>query len=487
MGGAHGLNYLIGLVRVKAIAILLGPSGVGLISLYTAAIGMVGAVSSLGIGTSGVREVAQAHGHVDPANAARTTAILRRTCWATGLLGWGLAVALAHPLSLWMFRSPDHAVALAVLGFTLLLGAVTGGQAAILQGGRRIGDIARLNVASALVNTAMAIGIYAAMGERGIVPVMLTAAAVSLVSSWWFVRRIDIESVSVSWTEALLGARRLAGLGIAIMWSGLLTTGLDMATRSMIAREYGINAVGHYQAAWALSGMFAGFVLNAMGTDFYPRLCGVINDHSNAVRMVNEQTEVGMMLALPGLLATLAFAPLAIELFFSKDFLLGADLVPWFLVGILGRVVSWPMGYILLAKGASRWFAATETAFLCFQMVLVLWFVPRFGAIGAAYAFAITYFVVTVVMLWICFALIGFRWSANAKLLLGVSGAFVLAGIGVRMAMPGWEGTVGGGAVVLAGTVVSCRRLSVMLGSDHALVRTIRRLPGGRWIANLDR
>ena len=63
MGGAAGLNYLIALVRVKVVAILLGPTGVGLVSLYTSAIGLLGTVSGLGIGSSAVREVTRAFGH----------------------------------------------------------------------------------------------------------------------------------------------------------------------------------------------------------------------------------------------------------------------------------------------------------------------------------------------------------------------------------------------------------------------------------------
>lgn len=69
-----------------------------------------------------------------------------------------------------------------------------------------------------------------------------------------------------------------------------------------------MNPAGIYQAAWALSGLFAGFVLGAMGTDFYPRLTALIRDREAAVRAVNEQTEIGILLAVPWLLATLAFA-----------------------------------------------------------------------------------------------------------------------------------------------------------------------------------
>lgn len=485
MGGAYGLNYLVGLVRVKIVAILLGPAGVGLISLYMSAIGLIGTVSSLGIGSSGVREVAQACSQHDQFNAARTVRILRRACWATGLLGWVLVAALAPLLSTWVFGSGEHAFAFALLGITLLLGAVSGGQTALLQGMRRIGDIARINVVAMLINTVVAVGLYASLGERGILPVLIATAAVSLSVSWWFVRRVRMEPVRLSLLETVSGARRLAGLGLALMWGGVLGAGFDMATRTLITRIHGIDSAGLYQAVWALSGLFAGFILTAMGTDFYPRLTSVIDDHEAASRVVNEQTEIGMLLALPGLLGTLAFAPLVMELFYSKRFLPGVALLPWFVLGIFGRVVSWPLAFIQLALGASRWFAATETTFVAFEMGLVLWAVPRFGVVGAAYAFAISYFVYTFAMLRVGRMLIGFHWSRAVIKLLVLSTVMVVLGFGVRLLVPGPAGIATGGVVTLAGAGLSLRGLGSRLGTNHLLVRMICRVPGGKWAANI--
>lgn len=482
MGGANGLSYLVALVRVKIIAVLLGPAGVGLVSLYMSAIGLVGTVSGLGIGSSGVREVALAFSKQDPTAAARTVRILRRACWVTGLLGWALAASLAPLLSSWVTGSTKHAVAIAVLGVTLLLGAVNGGQTALLQGVRRIGDIARANVAAMLLNTGVAIGLYAWLGQRGIVPVLAATAAVSLGVSWWFARRVQVEEVALSWLDTIAGTRRLAGLGMAFMWSGLLMAGLDMATRSLITKDFGIEAAGLYQAAWALSGLFAGFILSAMGTDFYPRLTSVIHDHKLASNTVNEQTEIGMLLALPGLLGTLAFAPWMMEAFYTEQFLPAAALLPWFILGIFGRIVSWPLGFIQLAKGASRWFIATETVFVGFQLGLLYWVVPLLGLIGVAYIFAATYFLYTLAMLWVAKALIEFEWSAGMKKLLLVSGFFVLVGLGVRLVIPGWAGMLVGGAVTLAGGVLSLRGLASRLGANYRLCKLICAVPGGRWV-----
>ena len=487
IGGANGLNYLVSLVRIKIIAVLLGPAGIGLVSLYTSAIGLVGTASGLGIGSSGVREVALAFSQHDTAAIARTVRILRRACWATGLFGWALAAALAPLISDWMSNSSEHAVTIAILGATVFLGAINGGQTALIQGARRIGDIARASIAVTLLNTVMAIGLYAWLGQRGIVPVLVATAAVSLAVSWWFARRVPVVAVALSWPDTFVGTRRLAGLGIAFMWSGLLTAGLDIATRSLITRELGIDAAGLYQAAWAISGLFASFILSAMGTDFYPRLTSVIHDQHIATRTVNEQTEIGMLLALPGLLGTLAFAPWMMEAFYTKQFLPGAAMLPWFVLGIFGRVVSWPLGFIQLAKGASRWFIATETVFVGLQLGMLLWTLPRFGLVGVAYTFAINYFLYILAMFWVAKALIGFQWSAGVKKLLMLSGLFVFASLGVTLAVPGWAATLSGGVLTLAGTILSLRGLAVRLEPDNALLRVLNSISAGKWLINPSR
>lgn len=485
MGGAQGLNYIVGLLRVKIVAVLLGLSGVGLISLYQSAVSLVGTASGLGIGSSGVREVAQAYGNQEAANAAVTVRVLRRACWATGFLGWGLAAALAKPISKWVFGTPEHAFAITVLGATLLMGSVSGGQMAVLQGVRRIGDLARANVASMLINTVIMISLYVWLKQKGIVPALLANAAVALAVSWWFARRVKVEPVALRWRDTLAGAGHLVGLGIAFMWSGLLTAGLDIATRTVITREYGVDAAGYYQAAWALSGTFAGFILAAMGADFYPRLTKVIQDRVQATRIVNEQTEIGVLLALPGLLATLAFAPLIIRIFYTADFLAGAALLPWFLLGIFGRVVSWPLGFIQLAKGTGRWFMATETIFIAFQLGLVIWLVRRVGTVGAAYAFAAAYVLYTVGMLWVASTLIDFRWSRDVKRLLAISGVFLTATVTVRLWVPGWQAAVVGGSIAIVGASVSLRELAARLGTEHRLIRACARVPGIRWVIGL--
>ena len=50
VGGAQAINYVAALLRTKAVALLLGPSGVGLVGLYVSAIGLVGTFPQCVIG-----------------------------------------------------------------------------------------------------------------------------------------------------------------------------------------------------------------------------------------------------------------------------------------------------------------------------------------------------------------------------------------------------------------------------------------------------
>ena len=95
-----------------------------------------------------------------------------------------------------------------------------------------------------------------------------------------------------------------------------MTMGVAYLVRIIVLRRFGEDAAGFYQAAWTLGGLYVGFILQAMGADFYPRLTVVANNPCECNRLVNEQAEVGLLIAGPGVLGTLTFASLVIQVFY---------------------------------------------------------------------------------------------------------------------------------------------------------------------------
>src|SRR5579863_2499395 len=58
IGGSSALTLVFGVVRTKAMALFLGPSGFGLFGVYTSIISVAECVAGLGVSNSAVRQIA---------------------------------------------------------------------------------------------------------------------------------------------------------------------------------------------------------------------------------------------------------------------------------------------------------------------------------------------------------------------------------------------------------------------------------------------
>jgi O-antigen/teichoic acid export membrane protein len=466
IGGSQVINILLGIVRTKILAILLGPSGVGIIGLYSSITGLVGTLADMGIGSSGVRQIAEAIGTGDQERIARTAITLRRVAFILGTVGAIALVACALPLSLMTFGDSSHAWALAFLSVTIFFGAVSGGQAALIQGMRRVSHLAALSVLGSLFATLFSIPFVFFFEQRGIVPFLIATSAASIGTSWWFARKINVLRIVVTWKDILWEARGLLNLGIAFMAANVVTAGTMYAVRIMVVRNFGLDAAGLFQAAATLSTLYIGVIITAMGADFYPRLTAVASDNIAINRLVNEQTEVGLLLALPGIVFTLAFAPLILQIFYSVQFLSADDVLRWYILGIFLRVICWPLGFIILAKGKGALFFWTEMIANGLQLGLAWWGMLFFGLAGTGIAFFIMYVLYTTMMIVVTRRLSGFAWSGN-------NGRLMLYALPLVALMFLASQTVNKSWAMVLGTVLTLITTCYTLKFLHGIVGTI--------------
>src|SRR5690554_1976404 len=59
-GGVQFFQILISVVRSKFVAILLGPSGMGIVGLLTSTTGLITGLTNFGLGTSAVKNISEA-------------------------------------------------------------------------------------------------------------------------------------------------------------------------------------------------------------------------------------------------------------------------------------------------------------------------------------------------------------------------------------------------------------------------------------------
>ena len=332
-----------------------------------------------------------------------------------GLLGAALLLVFSRQVSRLTFGSTDRAAAVSLLSIAVFFSLVSAGQGALIQGMRRIADLAKMNVLGALFGVCTGIPLVYFFRERGVVPSLVSVAAMTILTSWWYSRKIDVQTPTVTLSQVRQEASALLKLGSAFMASGLMTMGVAYFVRIIVLRKIGFEATGLYQAAWTLGGLYVGFILQAMGADFYPRLTASIQNHEECNRLVNEQTLVGLLLAGPGVLATLTFAPLVIALLYSAKFGAAVGVLRWICLGATLQVITWPMGFIIVAKGRPSIFFAVELAWTVVAVALSWVSVIYFGLNGAGIAFFGSYVFHWCLIYPISRKLTGFRWGEESK------------------------------------------------------------------------
>jgi PST family polysaccharide transporter len=415
IGGSSVLNTAIGIVRTKALAVLLGPAGFGLFSLYSSIANLTQNIASVGINSSGVRQIAVAVGSDDTLRVAQTAAVLRRTSIVLGVLGAALLIIFSGPISVLTFGTAEHASAICLLSIAVLFQLISGGQSALIQGMRRIVDLAKMGVLGALFGTLMGIPLVYFFRENGVVLCLIAVAGTTIVTSWWYSRKIQVEAPSMTLRQTSEEVSALLKLGFAFMTSGLVALGIAYAVRVLVLRHVGFAAAGLYQSAWTLGGFYVGIILQSMGADFYPRLTAVIHDHTECNRLVNEQARISLLLAGPGIIGTLTFAPLVITLLYSAQFTDAVGVLRWICLGAALQVITWPMGFIVVAKGRAGLLVFCEVAWGIVSLGLAWLCVSHLGLDGAGVAFFGSYVFHIVLIYPIVHWLSGFTWSAENR------------------------------------------------------------------------
>jgi enterobacterial common antigen flippase len=477
IGASSLINVCLGALRMKAMALLLGPAGIGLLGAFTVLLELTRNIAQLGLNGSGVRQIAEAASSAEQRRLAVTARVLR-LCFLACALAGAVALALCAPsVAALTFGSQAQAGSVALLSLALFFAVLATGQLSLLQGTRRIAEQAKVSVYSALAGTVAAVCIVYFVGERGIVASLVVASAMSLLWSWSYSRDVRTADVALLPGEARREAVQLFRLGLAFLASGLFMLGAGYAVRTLVLRTLGLDAAGLYQAAWTLGGLYIGFILQALGTDFYPRLVGVVDDPKACNAMVNEQAQASLLLAAPGILATIVFAPIVLNVFYSAEFSGAVDLLRWMCVGMALRIITWPVGTIIVAKNRQLIFVAVEAAWAGFNVAATWWCLRAFGLEGAGIAFALSYVFHGLIVYPTAHKMTGFKWSADTLRLAAWFVLAIAAAFATPRALPHWPALALGTLLTVAAAWY-CGLTLIRLSAAQDKLASLRRRLG---------
>jgi O-antigen/teichoic acid export membrane protein len=429
IGGASILNILISYLRTKAVALLIGPEGIGVVSLYGNLVSTASATVSMGTGISGTRLIADALSKGD----AKSLLVVRRALFLTTL-----TFATVGAIFFWSMRDIiafqvlggiEHLTAVGWLAIVVGLSVFNTSQTALLQGMSRISEIAKISVQSSIIYTAFGVAIVWNLREKSLIAFVLAGPAITVFLNYLYCNRLPkLKTQFVKTKDLLTESKNLLTLGVPFMCAGAVGGGAQLWVRSEVNNHLGAEALGLFQSAWIISMNYVGLVLGAMATDYYPRLVKIINDHEEVNRLSNEQTYIVLLLSAPIFVAVIGLAPWLIEFLFSPQFVPAAQILRLQVIGDVFKVVTWPLGYIILARGDGKIFFFVEALVyseICFFVSLLM---DTCGLTSTGFGLLIAHAINLITVYIVVSRRVQFKWNIDVtKLFLATIAACLFA------------------------------------------------------------
>ena len=411
-GGVQGLNVIVSLVRNKFVALLLGPSGMGLVSLFNTTVQFISQSTHFGISMSAVRHLSDFPDDDTHPQIEHFVKVVRAWSMLTALLGMFVCITFGPFLSNTTFAWGDHSLHFILLSPAVAMLAVTGGETAILKGRRRLKSLAMVQVGSVLAALLISVPVYYFFGEAGIVPVIVLMAFVTMM--------LTVRESTRLYPLQLRGAKGILGdgmemirLGVAFTLAGIIGSSAEMLIRSWLNVTGDLDVLGLYNVGYMITITYAGMVFSAMETDYFPRLSGVQKDYAATNECVNRQMEVSLLLLSPMLAGLIVFLPLLVPLLFSQQFLPVTGMAQVAALAMYMKVLTLPVAYITLARGKSLAYLFLETSYFMVFVLLMMVCYEQWGLLGTGIAITLAHLFEYLLVNGYAYKKYGYRFSAT--------------------------------------------------------------------------
>ncbi len=420
------MNLLMGVVRSKITAVLLGPMGIGFSSLLNTVVSFLSNTTNFGVSFSAVKSISE-YDEEDTEGRFRSIAVVRTWSLIAAVLGFCVTIIAAPIINCFTFSWGDHTLHYLFLSPVVALLAITGGETAILRAMRRMKSLAIVQFLTILLSIFIAVPIYYYWGVRGIIPVLLLGTTAACIITIYFSFRYYPYRLKHIRAYIKEGSP-MVKLGLSFIMAGIVASGVEMYIRAFLNRQGDLDMVGLYYAAFTMAITYPSTLLNSLENDYFSRLSAVNTDNAKLRSTVNAQIEVLLMVMFPVIAILLVALPIAVPLLFSSKFIDAIPMAQATLLAMFIRTVTMPIEYILLAKGEAKKYSIMETLWGVLTAVFLTIGYYNGELLGMGFGWVAEYVAELIIVLIVFHHLWKFKLSKKAAMLFFVE-ALLLVGI----------------------------------------------------------
>ena len=161
--------------------------------------------------------------------------------------------------------------------------------------------------------------------------------------------------------------------------------------RSLLVEHVGVQSASYWEGYSRISLFISSLAISSISLYYLPKLVEA-NTGQVLFKVVLWGVKFLTIVALPVLIIILLLASYVIPMLYSSSFLDAIFLLKWELLGTYFKLLSFSVSFIMIAKKLTTVFVMSELISGLLFLGLSMFFIDKYGVVGASIAFAGTYF-----------------------------------------------------------------------------------------------
>jgi len=390
------VRMLTGLISVKVVAVLIGPSGIALLGQLNNFASIVMILASGGINTGITKYIAEFRNDDSEVKKLLSSA-LKITIYCSLVCGL-LMVLLSGYLSDKIMLSAGYRYVFVIFGLTIILYALNNLIASILNGYKEFKLFVLVSIVGSIGGLIFTLLFVYFLGLKGALISAVTFQSVMFFISLFMIRNLP-------WVQKDYFKYKLDTISRNKYFKYSLMTLVTAATApvaQLVLRGHVIANISTIEAGWweamnRISNMYLLVITTSFSVYYLPRLSELKKNNE-----IKAEIFKAYKIIVPTLIVSftiLYFARfITIRILFSAEFLKMEKLFVWQLLGDFFKICSWLLAYLMIAKTMTKTFIFTEIFATVFYLLVAYLLMNYTGVIGITQAYAINYFIYFILM-----------------------------------------------------------------------------------------
>lgn len=400
---AQAFRMLGGLIIIKIIAIYLGPEGFGRLGHFMSMIAILGVLAGGGILNGIVKYVAEYKGAPDRLHPFLSNALAYTLIFSTLLF---IAITLsANQLSLILFGGDEFTQLIIFLGLIQYFYGLVSFCNGTINGLRETTKFAKIIIFGTLIGLPTSYFLIITYGFSGAVLGLAAVNACLLLPAMYELQKLEFFK-KIKFSINKQDTIRLSKFSAMQMFSLATLPLAEMYIRSLIIHNAGWHEAGLWQGLMRLSSVYVGFFTTFLAAYYMPTLSEILDKNQIFKYVAKYVVTIGSIFILIAVMVY-TFREFVFSVIFSKEFIIPAEYVRYQLTGDLFKIMSYVIGFLIVAKAKTKLYIMAELAQTAFYLGVATWLIKVGGVSKVFPAYAISNF------MYFCICLFGLLWFKN--------------------------------------------------------------------------